>query len=615
MSSSEFPLFVAGQPYQFNFLVDQKKSNLPNWSELTKIENAKEIRKIVTGEEPNCLVWKATNKLELYIKKEKMKQFTIENEEIKNISSGCFSYLILTESGKVYSLARSEECGASEIPLSDPEKSTFDEIRPVTFFTENNLFVERIFMGGHSNYFLCDNGQLYGNGDNNLGQLGKGSAIHIQIPTLISENVSRVFVSIQGNHFFFIKNNNKLYASGCNTDGQLGIYNSRNQNIPKEVTGLKFDVSDILDLKLANRSSVIITKSAGKAYSCGHKNHNGDGEESRVSFGEIPTLSNKKIIQIYAGYFCYLVFTWDYQVFGWNFSKRYYLTNQYPNQGRFWTKPLQINLPKYFQKSNLNLILKKYTISNGPHSFFLYPKYNKPLIEDFKILFKSNKFYDSEIIINNSTNQQNKISIPVHKLLLELRTGLKLETIEKIINETQIKQEDFISFLKWIYFDQISTENQKLVEKIFKNLSLSFPPSKNKTLGQDLIKLYKDENSKKFSLLIKKNNIQENQENEKEEDFEEIKVHKLILLARSGLYRALFEFTTDKNINKIQDYSGKSKESLQILIKYFYTDKIELIGNENQDIDLTIEELSDSIEYYQLNEDSFFVEKLMKLKK
>ncbi|KAJ6230952.1 hypothetical protein M0813_06279 [Anaeramoeba flamelloides] len=76
----------------------------------------------------------------------------------------------------------------------------------------------------------------------------------------------------------------------------------------------------------------------------------------------------------------------------------------------------------------------------------------------------------------------------------------------------------------------------------------------------------------------------------------------------------MFDYVNEKyNTNKVQDYTRKSIKSVEILIKYFYTDSIELTANENPE--LIVDELSDAVEYYQLNDQCDFESELLKIKK
>ncbi|KAJ6236973.1 speckle-type poz protein [Anaeramoeba flamelloides] len=219
------------------------------------------------------------------------------------------------------------------------------------------------------------------------------------------------------------------------------------------------------------------------------------------------------------------------------------------------------------------------------------------------------KFCDCEI--GTLGNQ-----IPVHKNLIECRTKLTIDQIQNKLfgEEKPINKEQTLSFLKWIYSDEIS-DLEKL-EQSFNLLELTYPPSVDNTLEKDIAQLYKDDDSKDFKILVNIEDEEEDNEDEenKKENYEEIPVHKFILYTRSGLFRAMFDYVNEKeNTNKIQDYTNKSIESLKILIKYFYTNSIELTTD--QDPKLIVDELSDAVEYYQLNDQCNFELELNKIKK
>ncbi|KAJ3436095.1 btk-binding protein-related [Anaeramoeba flamelloides] len=376
MTQTRTQIFYSGEGNNsITHLIKQNENKSPRWTPLSKIKNANKVRKIVSGNRHNCLIWKGINNLEFYdaTTRNQKKSFTIENEEIKDIQSGYLTYLILTKSGKVFSLA--QDFFNCEVPLSDPESSNYEKIRPVPFFNkkENNRKVETFAMVGWSNYFVCKDGRL-GDGTSNQSK---------NLPVLIFENVTRVFGGVHGYE--------------------------------------------------------------GKTYGCGRAGSNGFTQD-KSTFTEIEELKNKKVVEYFGGKSISLALTNENELFGWGFDSDNHPTDQYGD-------------------------------------IMIY----KPHLHD----------------------------------------------------------------------------------------------------------LFNDEDSKDFTLLIKND--------EDEDEYEEIPVHKIILLTRSGLFREMFENITEES-KSVKDYSGKSIESIEILIKYFYTEKIELTAD--HDPLLIIEELEDSIEYYQLNENS-----------
>ncbi|KAJ6245134.1 hypothetical protein M0813_20583 [Anaeramoeba flamelloides] len=590
MNQTNTQIFFSGKRnYLVNQLINQNENKCPQWTPLSKIKNANKVRKIVSGNRQNCLIWKGVNNLEFYQtmtnqKFFKSKFFTIEKEEIKDIQSGHSTYLILTKSGNVFSLA--QNVSYCEVPLSDPESSTFEKIRPVPFFNkkENNQKVETFAMVGWSNYFVCKDGKLFGNGYNE-GRLGDGTSNRSKkLPILIFENVTRVFGGVQGYGFFFTTKNNELFAAGLNHRENLGIGNSINQKSPVKVPNWKAE--DILYLQTNGNHSILITKE-GKTYGCGRAGYNGF-TQNKSTFTEIEELKNKKVVEYSGGTKMSLALTNENELFGWGFETNNHPTDQYGNTTI--QTPRKFNLPEIFQ-NNPSIKLK---ITCGTHCIYLYPSYNNCLIQDFQKLFESKIFCDSKLSLNENTQ------VPIHKIIVESRTNLQISTIEDLINKESFSKQEILLFLKWVYFDEIT--NVDLLKHIFNSLNISYPP-KN-TFQKDLHDLFNDEDSKDFTLLIKN-------DDEDEEEYEEIAVHKIVLLTRSGLFREMFENTTEES-KSVKDYSGKSIESIEILIKYFYTEKIELTAD--HDIQLIIEELEDSIEYYQLNENSNILSQLNQIK-
>ncbi|KAJ6245131.1 hypothetical protein M0813_20580 [Anaeramoeba flamelloides] len=590
MTQTRTQIFFSGiENNSIRQLFNQNENKCPQWTPLSKIKNANKVRKIVSGNNHNCLIWKGVNNLEFYQTRNQPKFFTIENEEIKDIQSGYQTYLILTKSGKVFSLA--ENCAYCEIPLSDPESSNYEKIRPVPFFNkkENNRKVDTFAMVGWSNYFVCKNGKLFGNGFNK-GRLGDGTSNESKnLPVLIFENVTRVFGGVKGYSVFFTTKNNELYAAGLNQYGNLGIGNSSIQKSPVKVPNWKAE--DILDLQTNDGYSILITKE-GKTYGCGNDEYNGFAT-SKSTFTEIEELKNKKVVEYSGGSRISLALTNENELFGWGFDSDNQPTDQYGNINI--QKPHKINLPEIFQ-NNPSIKLK---ITCGTQCIYLYPSYNNCLIQDFQKLFESKIFCDSKLSLNEN------IQFPIHKIIVESRTNLQISTIEDLLNKESFSKQEILLFLKWVYFDEIT--NVDLLKQIFNSLTLSYPP-KN-TFQKDLHDLFNDEDSKDFTLLIK--NDEDEEEDDKEDEYEEIPVHKIILLTRSGLFREMFENTTEES-KSVKDYSGKSIESIEILIKYFYTGKIELTAD--HDIQLIIEELEDLIEYYQLNENSNILSQLNEIK-
>ncbi|KAJ3433432.1 phospholipase a-2-activating protein [Anaeramoeba flamelloides] len=213
-----------------------------------------------------------------------------------------------------------------------------------------------------------------------------------------------------------------------------------------------------------------------------------------------------------------------------------------------------------------------------------------------KIQNELNKYPDSGSFVgffNNPILCDFKIwDFPVHKFLIKLRCSKEPDKVKKILENNFSKEESF-EFLEWIYGKNLNfSSSLKGIEKILDKLEIQSEDFKKKTLQSDLIKAYSDEKSKDFSIIVKNS--------EQVEKFEEIKVHKFILIAKCGLFRDFFQNINEENSKKVKDYSGKSVESIQHFIKYLYLNDLKLTAD--NDPELIVEELSDAVDYYQLDE-------------
>ncbi|KAJ3425804.1 btk-binding protein-related [Anaeramoeba flamelloides] len=511
-----------------------------------------------------------------------------QNQVIKivigNIKSGVQSHLMLTKSGRVFSLSN--------------KKSDSEKMKSIDFF--NDQKIQAIEIIRWSNFFLCWDGSLYVNGK----IATKKNKKSINRPVLFQRNISRVFGGIGSDHFFMTNTKNELYSFGKNNFGELSTGSHFKPKKPKRVQN--WNSNEIFQVHCGSFHSVLVTKK-GKTYSCGSGDCNGIGKTKYI-FKEIPLLKNKKALRVTGGNQMTFLLTSENEIFFWRMKKL----------------PEKLILPKMYHNSRTPI-----DFSCGTTSLFVYPNnQNSDLFHDQRNMFESKKYCDSELKIRSFWDVKNKKenhieTIPIHKLIVEFRTGLKIDFIQKMISQKDFCKKEINLFLEWIYYDKL--ENIPIIKKIFNYLTINFPP-KN-TLEDDFKKLYHDQSSKDFYILAS-NNDQENiieMKDEKDQDdvekneihFVKIPVHKYILLSRSQLFREMFSYlqnsTNEHNIDQIKDYTNKSKESLEILIKYFYTNTIEI--NEKLNTEKIIEELKDSVEYYRLNQTSNFTLKLNRFQK
>ncbi|KAJ3451981.1 btk-binding protein-related [Anaeramoeba flamelloides] len=620
----------------YNFLLTES-SKLPNWCKLDKVKKLSKIKKIeISKKEREMLILK-NKKQFLYLqengnKKELLltKHCTNKNA-ISDIIGRSNHFIILTPAGEVLSLNKNTNKTSSEknvdedegmfkkqeeIVLKDP-KNIFS-ISKVSFFKRKKLTVKSLHAGSSSVFFHCSNNKLYGYGKNIYGETNFKNDLNN--PVFIQSNVIKFFSNCESDCYFFIKkiyskkDKNKfiyiLKSFGRNSEGQLGIENNSDQNTITKVLKIRdineikkirdFGVSNILDIKSGYFHSILLSKN-GQVYSCGNKKGSGFVNSSKGPniFTILPYFKNINIIQIYCGFKNTICMSQEFELYGWGFDKC-----EYPHEPnklyQSWEHPQKVTLPTNFQI----ISQEKFRVVLQNHLFIIYnrSKEKSTLRKDLKIFFKLQKYCDSEIT-------SNEIKVPIHKLLVEHRTGLKIEEINKAFSENKFNKKEINAFLKWVYYNKMKGK-KLLIKEIFGALNMTYPPKNS--IEKDLLKLFYNKKSKDFYIMIndppkivKEKGYDDSDENQ-EEEFESIPVHKFILLARSGLFREMFDNLNEneKNIRQIKDYTGKSLESLQIIIKYFYTGAIKL--DADTDLEFTKEDLEDAVEYYQLNDQCNF---------
>ncbi|KAJ5078771.1 ras di-ras and rheb family members of small gtpase superfamily [Anaeramoeba ignava] len=192
--------------------------------------------------------------------------------------------------------------------------------------------------------------------------------------------------------------------------------------------------------------------------------------------------------------------------------------------------------------------------------------------EEMLQFLERKEFTDFSFIFSNP----NEDPIPLHSLLLKYRIGNDYK--EKLDKLKNFEKKDVVSFLKCIYsgLDQFYSPK---TQELSKSSGIEIKMGRRKLI-EDMKKLYSDQESKDFSIIVEE---------------KEIKVHKIILALRSEVYREMFNKVHDDS-GKVKDYTNSKFNTFQILIQFFYTDTIqESIALE------TIQELKQAHDFYQLH--------------
>ncbi|KAJ3442524.1 hypothetical protein M0812_12261 [Anaeramoeba flamelloides] len=499
-----------------------------------------------------------------------------ENSTFIKIAHSYYNGLALTQSGLVYSIGNNNSY--NQLPLKTFVNLSNSKMYLSEWFVEKNIKVRDIICTSVNNYFLSYDNVLYGNGLNTEFQLGNNQKGNIQEPVKVAENVEKCFGSPYANHNFYTNYDDQLVALGRNTSGFLGIGHNRpitKQEVIQEIKG-----SSVKRVSLPTGSSFVLLKT-GKVLVCPAGNLAMGSK--KMNFQPLHGFENKDInfIDIASGSSGTVLLTDQNEFYAHNFGSN-----------------SMVKLDSQIVPKHLD-----YQLSSSNTAVFIFPNKHINNDSDFAVLLKEKKFSDYEL---------KNFNIKIHKSFVECRLNkMPIEEIEQVLNLFNDKKK-INTFLEWVYSGIIGS--YVVVKEVCEKLGIT--NFANKSFSDDLLLLYNDEDSKNFNLLVKMDEDEIDSDDLDEENIEdsflEIPVHKYILYARSGLFREMFDQIQEK-ANSVTDYSGKTIESLELLVKYFYTSNIEMTAD--YDPVLIADELSDAVDYYQLNEYCNLPYLLKKLKK
>jgi len=238
-------------------------------------------------------------------------QIIIKNKII-SISCGDYHSCALSDEGILYSWGGGGEsynkgqCGHG---------TTKDILKPkkVEFFIKNNIKITKVCCGGYHTIVITDSNELFSFGKGIYGQCGYGQHENISTPKKVYFNEKQniqyennkeiiiIDVKCGGEHSLFLSSNHKLYTCGHGYLGQLGLGNNKNFDSPiivKSLTNKK-----IIEISAGWSHSLVLTNE-GNIYATGCNKYGelGIGKDlNRYKYTWIECLSKLNISHISAG--------------------------------------------------------------------------------------------------------------------------------------------------------------------------------------------------------------------------------------------------------------------------------------------------------------------------
>ncbi|KAJ3427394.1 btk-binding protein-related [Anaeramoeba flamelloides] len=506
--------------------------------------------------------------------------FVVKNEIVVDVKSGANHFLFLTKSGKVFGLGSNEHFQIGTYSKSH-EKPTL-----IYYFKKESHCMAGIACSANTSYFLTTCGKLFSSGTNTYGEKGSSKRIPDEPISLVSDNVCYVSSGTFAHHFCYCTGNFKqLYVSGRGKSGQLGLKNKKNIFKPALVLDLNLEMDlieynsnefDTIKKVVCSKHCTLVLLNSGVVLSTGNSKIIGretEEEQQRLQFQQITSLRNLKVNDLVVGDSHAIAITDKNLIYVWGTNSKNELG---VNDSMVLSSvlPTQIQIPKIHKNDKIKLHC-------GNNCSFVYTSMTNSLYPDFERLFQKREFCDLEIH-----------GLQLHRAIVELRLHTKItkELIQQL--ESKFEANATYNFFKWLYSEQ----SEKLIPNpIFYQIAQLFGVDgemlQNMSLERDLESLLADTQSMDFTIKIGTGALS---------------FHKIILIARSQLYRGMF--LSSNCGNEIQDYSGYSLKTLRILRKFFYTGKV-FIKKFDQKI---FNEIKNAPYYFQFD-DLDFLSKLKKL--
>ncbi|KAJ5067722.1 claret isoform a [Anaeramoeba ignava] len=475
---NEKPKFFKNKPNQITKPIQFKFENE------NENENEKQIKQISSDYYSTIFLFKDGKAIE-YLNQndsnQNSKKIQIE-ENIQKVSVGYRNEVILTIERNVFAKG-------IDINLKNPNE--FINISSLIEDT-NDRIIQDIVSSESLIYLLTSNQNVYGIGSNDYCQLGFDSVTlkRTEKPILMMKNVSKIFSGNSANHVFLLNSNQELFGCGDNDLGQLGLGESRKEEtqIPKLTKIQNIPKGKIIDIQSGNFHSLMLIEDENenqntkrKLYSCGDSQFNGLNKDT-YEFTEIKSslFENDNILDFSIGCFHTLILTSNSKLIGFGYNNSGQLGTGNRNDQLI---PIQIELPKLRFNENIS----NYHISCGYLKSFLYyfPPSFSNLEEDLIKLFERKEFCDI------SFKTKNGEIIEAHKLILKYRLNQnqnQIEKLQEIISKKSIKESNQV--FEMIYSNRII--NPKLYSEIKEIIN------SNEKIEETMKRIYLNENEKDF---------------------------------------------------------------------------------------------------------------------
>ena len=228
----------------------------------------------------------------------------LENISVNTIGAGYNNKIILDNTGKLYTWGYNFYGQLGDGTTVNKNKPTLINTGAIA-----DKVIVSIAVGYFHTMALDNTGKVYAWGNNGYGQLGNGNTTQQNTPILINTGAiaDKVIVSIVcgGYHTMVLDNTGKVYAWGLNTSGQLGNDNTAQQNTPVLINTGAIANKVIVSIACGWAFTTALDNT-GKVYGCGYNGSGQLGDDTTVNKNTLilintGAIANKVIVSVSCG--------------------------------------------------------------------------------------------------------------------------------------------------------------------------------------------------------------------------------------------------------------------------------------------------------------------------
>ena len=223
----------------------------------------------------------------------------------------------VTEDGKAFVCGRNDE-GYQRLCTGDSTNYS----TPVQVL--NSYKIKQVAIGYQHTMFLTEEGEVFGGGRNDLGQVGNdtmGNTGGRILRTMLPDGMKVVQMECANYSTFFRMTDGSVYATGYNNEGEIGVGSISQVKVPEKMQGLSGQ--KVIKISAGYFMVLALTES-GQVFGCGQNNYGQLGmnpsESNRFTVFTPINTNNRRVIDITAAGYSSFFVTEDYEAYGFGYN-------------------------------------------------------------------------------------------------------------------------------------------------------------------------------------------------------------------------------------------------------------------------------------------------------